>query len=601
MQLDLSGLLALADRPDQMLDYVFRRLLGDGDYPALRKEISQTLNGITIPVADKSGPHLREAELARRTRMRMVMLMTLAAPRIHRSALRQTHVSKNPSNHSRRHFLRHAGSVAALGAGAPLATNLGLIGQAAAQSAGDYKALVCVFMRGGNDAFDTVLATDTPSWSNYLAVRGLGGSAIALRSPGTPKLASGSPGSPDRLGGAIAIAPANPQGRKFALHPELAPLKDLFDTHKRLAIVSNVGPLIAPTTKADLLRPGHPRPPKLFSHNDQQSVWQAMAPEGARQGWGGRLGDMFAAGNGHPMFTSMTTGVRSIWGTGASVLPLSISESGVVAFGNDPDGSIYGSPELALALQRVATIPRSTNPLEVAHTQVVKRSLAGGALLRSMLPAASDSRWSGSGTAGSGNSLQYVSPVGGKAIPNPLAAQLQTVIRVIAAANGGGLSARRQIFFVGIDGFDTHNDQSTDHAELMAQLAQGLLYFDTTMGSLGLRQNVTLFTASEFGRTFTSNGDGTDHGWGGHQFVLGEAVRGGDIYGRFPTYGAKNLRGNGFDSSDDQVQNGVLLPSQSVDQMAATLGRWLGASPSQLAQALPNLANFGTLDLGFLL
>lgn len=510
-------------------------------------------------------------------------------------------MSNLPSKQSRRQFLRHSGALAGLGGAAPLALNLSLLGQAAAQSGGDYKALVCVFMRGGNDAFNTVLATDSGSWANYLAVRGQAGSAIALRPVGTAKAGAAAPGTPDRLGGVIPISPVNAQGRKFALHPELSPLKDLFDRQKRLAIVSNVGPLVVPTKKADLKRADHPVPPKLFSHNDQQSIWQAMQPEGARQGWGGRMGDLLAAQNGQPMFTSLTTGTRAIWGTGGQVLPLSVSESGIVAFGSDADGSLYGSADLSAALASVASRPRSTNPsLQAAYSRVVRRSLDGGAQLRAVLPAASDGRWSGAGAAGTGNSLHYLSPNEARALPNPLTSQLQTVARVIAAANGGGLSARRQVFFVGMDGFDTHNDQNGDHAELMAQLAQGLLYFDTVMGALGLRQNVTLFTASEFGRTFTSNGDGTDHGWGGHQFVLGDAVLGGDIYGRFPTIGSKNLRGNGFDSSDDQINNGVLLPALAVDQMAATLGRWLGVSASQLVQTLPNLANFTTHDLGFM-
>jgi uncharacterized protein (DUF1501 family) len=504
------------------------------------------------------------------------------------------------SNFSRRQFMRQAGSMVALGGAASLALNLSLVSHAAAGSGGDYKALVCVFLRGGNDAYNTVLATDSASWADYLAVRGDGNLSISLRAAGTPKRTVGPAGSPDRLGGVLPITPSNAQGRKFALHPALASLKGLFDTQQRLAIVANVGPLKVPTAKSDLLKPSHPIPPKLQSHNDQQSVWQSMEAEGARRGWGGRMGDMLLDSNGHAEFTSLTVGRRAVWGAGSQVLPMSVSEGGVIDFGTDPDGTIYGSRDLAETLMRIASKSRSLNKFETAHAQVVRRSLDGGAQLRSLLPAAHDSRWAGGGAAGTGSSMQYISPTLSKATLNPLAAELQIVARVLAAANGGGLAARRQVFFVSLDGFDTHNDQNAEHAELMAQLAHGLLYFDTVMGALALRENVTLFTASEFGRTFTSNGDGTDHGWGGHQFVLGGAVAGGDIYGRFPTYGVKNLRGNSFDSSDDQLLNGALLPNLAVDQMAATLGRWLGVSNTQLTDILPNLANFSTRDLGFM-
>jgi uncharacterized protein (DUF1501 family) len=134
----------------------------------------------------------------------------------------------------------------------------------------------------------------------------------------------------------------------------------------------------------------------------------------------------------------------------------------------------------------------------------------------------------------------------------------------------------------------------------MAKLAHALAYFDSTLGAMGARGNVTTFTASDFGRTFTSNGDGTDHGWGAHHFVLGGAVRGGDLYGAFPALGAKNANNNNFDSSPDQLGNGVLLPTTSVEQLGATLGRWFGLSDGQLLDIFPNLANFSQRNLGFM-
>jgi uncharacterized protein (DUF1501 family) len=166
----------------------------------------------------------------------------------------------------------------------------------------------------------------------------------------------------------------------------------------------------------------------------------------------------------------------------------------------------------------------------------------------------------------------------------------------------GATGARRQVFFVSLGGFDTHTGQNRNQADLFARLAHALAYFDTTLGALNARSAVTTFTASEFGRSFTSNGNGTDHGWGGHHLVLGGAVKGGDLYGRFPVLGTKNAGDNGFDSSPDQLANGALLPATSVDQLGATLGRWFGLSDPQIADIFPNLAHFdlAARNLGFM-
>jgi uncharacterized protein (DUF1501 family) len=158
------------------------------------------------------------------------------------------------------------------------------------------------------------------------------------------------------------------------------------------------------------------------------------------------------------------------------------------------------------------------------------------------------------------------------------------------------------VFFVSLGGFDTHDGQNRSHAELMAKLSHALSYFDNTLGAMGLRNNVTTFTASDFGRTFTSNGDGTDHGWGSHHFVMGGAVKGRDFYGKFPVVGVKNVKNNDFDSSPNQLGNGSLLPETSVEQLGATLGRWMGVSEGNLADIFPNLKNFDAAkrDLGFM-
>jgi len=172
----------------------------------------------------------------------------------------------------------------------------------------------------------------------------------------------------------------------------------------------------------------------------------------------------------------------------------------------------------------------------------------------------------------------------------------------VDAGMTGATGVRRQVFFVSLGGFDSHDFQNRNQADNLARVAHAMRYFDTALGALNARANVTTFTASDFGRTFTSNGDGTDHGWGGHHFVMGGAVRGGDLYGRFPTLAVKNTNNNNFDASPDQLGNGALLPGTSVDQLGATLARWFGLSDTQILDVFPNLANFNAnvRNLGFL-
>ncbi|HYD80713.1 MAG TPA: DUF1501 domain-containing protein [Paucimonas sp.] len=476
-------------------------------------------------------------------------------------------------NASRRHFLRTASILSAVGsAGAPFALNLATVGAAAAQTAGsDYKAIVCLFMAGGNDHANTVLATDPASWNSYQTVRTTSeAGSIALPAPGA-------------AGGVLPIVPATAQaGREFALHPQLGALKDLFD-NGRAAVVANVGPLLAPTTKAQYKAASVPLPPKLFSHNDQQSTWQAGRPEGAANGWGGRMGDLLASANGNTIFTCISAAGNAVFLSGKSVQQYQIGAAGAVAIGR-LTGSLFGAPAAANPLQAIVAGERG-NLFEKEHAAVVKRSIDAQAVLAgAMLPA---------GAAGVPNPGQYTNPNTGAPANNSLATQLQTVARIIAGR--GGLGARRQVFFVSMGGFDTHDFERASHADLMAKLAHALAYFDNTLATLpggDMRSQVTLFTASDFGRTFTSNGDGTDHGWGAHHFVVGGAVRGRDIYGNFPATGL----GHELD-----VGSGSLLPAISVDQYGATLARWFGLSDGQIADVFPNIGNFATRDLGFML
>ncbi|MCM5569771.1 DUF1501 domain-containing protein [Burkholderiaceae bacterium FT117] len=460
-------------------------------------------------------------------------------------------------NASRRRFVRTASALSIAGpAGLPFALNLAAIGAAAAQTSGDYRALVCLFMFGGNDSHNMVLATDPDSWTAYRAVRSVAPSPIALPAPG-------------EAGGVLPITPVTAQpGRSFALHPNMGALRDLFAAG-RAAVVANVGPLIAPTSKQQYVARSVPLPPKLFSHNDQQSTWQAHAPEGARVGWGGRLGDLLASANGNATFTCISASGNAVWLSGESTLQYQVGAGGAVAIGG-LTGGLFGASASANPLQAIVAGDR-TNLFEKEYNRVTRRSIdAQQALNAAMVPAAG-----------------LEAPPDG----NGLASQLLTVARLIGGR--AALGARRQVFFVSIGGFDTHDNQTANHGTLMGRVSQAIAYFDRLLASPAVNAlaETTLFTASDFGRTLTSNGDGTDHGWGAHHLVVGGSVRGGDLYGRYPVIGV---------GTQDDVGQGRLLPAQSVDQYGATLARWFGLSDAQIADVFPNIGNFSARDLGFM-
>ena len=507
---------------------------------------------------------------------------------------------------SRRLFLRHAGVLSAVaGAGAPLALNLLAAGSAAAQTASDYKAVVCLFLFGGNDAYNMVLPTDATSWQAYSTTRNQAPDSIALLAPGIAPVGSAAAGSPARLGGVLPIAPLNAQSRTFALHPLMASLQTLFNVDKRLAILPNIGPLVLPTTKAQYNLRAHPKPASLFSHNDQQNTWQALAPEGATLGWGGRMGDVVASQNTRAVFTSVSASGNAVWLAGQSVRQYQVGTGGAIRLGADGNGRVYGSADVTAALERIVKSRPGGHVFEADLGTVAERAIAAETTLRTALKPASDALFgtpAANYNASTDPKLQYANPLTGTPSANGLAQQLQVVARMIEAGANGSTGAKRQVFFVSLGGFDTHDLQNRNHADLMARLAQALSYFDTTLGGLGLRNNVTTFTASDFGRTFTSNGDGTDHGWGSHHLVMGGAVRGGDLYGRFPVLSVKNANNSNFDGSTDQLGNGAMLPVSSVDQLGATLSRWFGLSDGQIGDIFPNLANFdvGTRNLGFM-
>ena len=454
------------------------------------------------------------------------------------------------SSASRREFLKRASALSLTGVAAPWALNLAAMGEAAAAAATDYKALVCVFMYGGNDYANTLVPYDAVSHAAYRAQR----ASIAI--------------ARDTLGASVLNpAAALPDARQYALAPELQPLVPLFDAGQ-LAVMLNVGTLVRPTSKLEYANKSAPLPPKLFSHNDQQSVWQSSAPEGSTSGWGGRMGDLFAAGNGNATFTCVSVAGNAVYLSGNSAVQYQVTPNGSVPL-SALAKPLFGSQACSDALRALVTAPRS-HLFEAEHARVMKRSIEADAQLTSALV----------GTA----ALRTVFPAG-----NPLAAQLAMVARMISARTA--LSAKRQVFFVSLGGFDTHDGILTEHPALMATVGQALAAFQAASVEMGVANSVTAFTASDFGRTLTTDGDGSDHGWGSMHFVLGGAVKGRAFYGAAPV-----IANNG----PDDVGQGRLLPSMAVDQFGATLASWFGVSHTDLASVLPNIGNYSTRDLGFM-
>ncbi len=459
----------------------------------------------------------------------------------------------NLKNIQRREFLRRASALGILGTATPWALTLAGIGEAAAADSTGYKALVCVFLNGGNDHGNTVVPYDQTSYNAYAAIR----QALA-----TPR---------DQLT-ATALVPsvALDGGRQWALAPTLSPLKPAFDAG-RLGVLLNVGTLVQPTTVAQYKAKSAPLPPKLFSHNDQQSVWQAALPEGATTGWGGRIGDLFLSSNGSTTFTCINVAGNAVYLSGQQAGQYQISTAGAIAV-NGITRPLYGSQACADALRSLITSPRGNNWLEQELNRVSARSVGAQATVAGALS-----------TAPANFAVPFDTT-------NPLASQLRMVARLIASR--GALGVKRQVFFVSIGGFDLHDNLNAQHPTLLGRVGGALASFDAAMGELGVANQVTTFTASDFGRTLSSNGDGSDHGWGSHHFVMGGAVRGGRFWGAQP-----EISVNGA----DDVGQGRLLPTTSVDQLAATLASWMGVSDSEMPLVVPQIGNYTARNLGLLI
>lgn len=448
--------------------------------------------------------------------------------------------SHSPRRPGRRDFLLRACALGATGAAAPLALNLAALGAAAAQSApSSYKALVCVFLYGGNDPYNTLTPFDDATYRAYAAARG----DIALPRDGLRATA---------LRGKMAA----PGGTRYALAPSLAPLAPLYE-NGQMAVLLNVGPLVVPTSKAEYIGARVPLPPKLFSHNDQQSYWQALAPEGAASGWGGRLTDLFASANAQRTFTGITAGGSTVLLAGHKVAGYRVGINGSTPI-ELLHRDMYGSSACTALLRDLITQQRE-HLMERELSRIAKQSIEADMRLRAALADVA--------VPGDFNS--------------PLAQQLKIVARIIAARQT--LGARRQVFFVSQNGYDNHTGLNDTHPALLKELGESLAVFQQALASLGVADQVTTFTASEFGRTLGSNGNGSDHGWGSHHLVIGGAVNGGRYYGTHPEIA---LDGPGF------VDNGRLLPTLAVDQLGASLGAWFGAGRDELRLVFPNLKNF---------
>lgn len=462
---------------------------------------------------------------------------------------------RHTTNASRRAFLQRGAALSMAGAAAPWALNLAAMGEAAAATASDYKALVCVFLYGGNDYGNTLIPADATHHPLYQAQRP---TLAYARSALDATVLSGLNTPVDRDGVPY----------QYALAPELGLLMPLWQAGQ-LATVLNVGTLVQPTTKAQYLAKSVPLPPKLFSHNDQQSVWQASSPEGATSGWGGRMGDLFEAGNGNATFTCVNVSGNAVFMSGRSAVQYQVSTNGSVAL-KAVKQPLFGSTACSDALKALITAPRS-HVLEAEHTRVADRSLKADASLTTALAGAP--AITTPFTAG-----------------NKLADQLKMVARMISCADA--LTVKRQVFFVSLGGFDTHDGLLTQHPALLTEVAAALSEFQAALTELGVAPQVSTFTASDFGRSLAGNNDGSDHGWGSMHFVLGGAVQGQRYYGTAPV-----IANNG----PDDVGQGRLLPSTSVDQYAATLGKWFGLSDAQLLDVLPNLGHYNATarTLGF--
>jgi uncharacterized protein (DUF1501 family) len=442
---------------------------------------------------------------------------------------------------NRRSFVKYA-SLAAAGNVAGLRPFGAL--NALAQSGSDYKALVCIFLYGGNDSNNTLVQFDTTGYANYASVRG------PLAIPQSQLLQ-------------LSAAP------NFALHPGLPDIQALFDSNAA-ALVANVGTLVEPTNRAQYLA-GQTVPSNLFSHPDQQLEWQNAAQSGATPtGWAGRIADVlnpsYNSSASIPMITSVAG--DTLFCNGASSTPVSVSPGnlgvGHCSEGTNECAAQQATAQALLGFSSGLTLVQADNEI-TTNAYAYSKTLSDA--VQSITP------------------LKTVFPAN-----NGLAAQLQQIAQIIQVR--AALGVNRQIFFAGIGNFDTHSDQLAQQGALLASISPALAAFYKATQELSVENSVTAFTMSDFSRTFQPNSNtGSDHAWGSHHIVLGGAVKGGKMYGTFPTLA--------LGGPDDSGSNGRWVPSSASVQYAATLAQWFGVSAGQLPSIFPNIGSFPVANLGF--
>lgn len=484
---------------------------------------------------------------------------------------------------TRRRVLRNA-AYASLGATAigTALRDLRLISSAmAAGPVTDYKALVCLFLAGGNDANNWIVPTDTPTYDTYSSIRG----NLALPRSSLLTLRQGSSGSDP--------AYMDDDGHTLGLHPACQEMQTLFGEGK-LAAVMNVGTLVRPTTRAQYLSsPTFYRPPQIFSHSDQVTQWQTSIPDQPpTTGWGGRVADILnsvanPAGN---ISMSVSLNGNNTFEIGNLVSQYHVSTAGAVTL----SGALMSGNQPRVKAMKDLIALSQPNLQRQAYSGVLDSAIVTGDLLNTSIAATAEAAQGGTW-------------VWNQAFPNTgLGNQLKMIARLIQARGPGAFNMNRQVFFCSVGGYDTHTAQVTDplnsanqfnpttgtHTNLLNEVSECMFAFQRAMEQIGVSDKVTTFTASDFSRTFPTNSQGSDHGWGSHHFIMGGAVKGRKTYGSLPTFAI---------NGPDDTGTGRWIPTLAVDQYSATLAKWFGLDNNDIAAVFPNLSRFPTSDLGFML
>jgi uncharacterized protein (DUF1501 family) len=440
---------------------------------------------------------------------------------------------------SRRQWLQTLG-------GAALIAGMGRMNAFAQMSPPDYKALVCIFLAGGNDGHNTIVPLTQSEFNSYKAARG----SLAL---------------PDGNGPLLQVSTGN--GTPYGLNYGLSAIHSLW-AQKKLAALANTGVLVQPVSRNEVLGKTKPLPTNLFSHSDQIQQMQSGFPSTTGgSGWGGRTADVLQPSN------------------GASTFPSAISIAGPSLFCS---GSVVQSasllPGFNLDMSGMSIWPPAAANARKLGVQQLLQLDSGLAMVQASNKVRKDAQSLNAMLSGSSATLATDFP------GSTLGIQLQQVAKIIKLRGSTGMS--RQVFFCSLGGFDTHGSQSWMHYDLLKQLAEAMAAFNLATDEMGIADKVTTFTLSDFGRSLQPSGTGTDHGWGNHHLIMGGAVKGGEVYGSFPTLA--------LGGPDDSGARGTLIPSTGLDQYGATLASWFGVLPQELPGVFPNINNFPTMNLGFM-